>query len=155
MYCYSCAPDTYFLPFSGRDILSDQVHVHEVLSLTHTHTLQGRPELTPVAIMSGKLLAKRLYSNSTQLMNYEMVSETVPLTSHSHKHFNTHNIHVQYMYTAPYTHTHTLIHTTMCMIFYLQHNVCNTPIVLGIVYKIIINVVDLNYCEYIRDYDSD
>ena len=80
---------------------------------THTHTHQGRPELTPVAIMSGKLLAKRLYSNSTQLMNYEMVSETVPLTPHSHKHFNahTHNIHVQYMYTAPYTHTHTHTHT--------------------------------------------
>ena len=129
------------------------------LSHTHTHTLQGRPELTPVAIMSGKLLAKRLYSNSTQLMNYEMVSETVPLTSHSHKHFNTHthNIHLQYMYTAPYTHTHThtLIYTTMCMIFYLQHNVCNTPIVLGILYKIIINVIDLNYCKYTCDYDSD
>ena len=116
MYCYSCAPNTYFLPLSGRDILSGQVHVHQVLSLSlsHTHILQGRPELTPVAIMSGKLLAKRLYSNSTQLMNYEMVSETVPLTSHSHKHFNTHthNIHM-YMYstcTPHLIHTHTHSH---------------------------------------------
>ncbi|XP_019857476.1 PREDICTED: thioredoxin reductase 2, mitochondrial-like isoform X2 [Amphimedon queenslandica] len=37
----------------------------------------GRPELTPVAIMSGKLLAKRLYSNSSELMDYKMVPTTV------------------------------------------------------------------------------
>ena len=138
------------------------MHVYQVLSLflslthTHTHTLQGRPELTPVAIMSGKLLAKRLYSNSTQLMNYEMVSETVPLTSHSHKYFNTHTQYTctVHVHCTLYTHILSLIYTTMCMIFYLQHNACSTPIVLGILY-IIINVVDLNYCKYMRDYDSD
>ena len=36
--------------------------------------LQGRWELTPVAIKAGKLLARRLYGGSTQLMNYDMVS---------------------------------------------------------------------------------
>merc|ERR1711957_1100323 len=31
---------------------------------------EGRPELTPPAIMAGKLLAARLYGNSTTLMDY-------------------------------------------------------------------------------------
>ena len=35
---------------------------------------QGRWELTPVAIKAGKLLARRLFGGSTQLMNYDMVS---------------------------------------------------------------------------------
>lgn len=36
-----------------------------------------RPELTPVAIKAGQLLAKRLYGNSTQLMDYRMIPTTV------------------------------------------------------------------------------
>ena len=36
--------------------------------------VQGRWELTPVAIKAGKLLARRLFGGSTQLMNYDMVS---------------------------------------------------------------------------------
>jgi thioredoxin reductase (NADPH) len=36
--------------------------------------MQGRWELTPVAIKAGKLLARRLFGGSTQLMNYDMVS---------------------------------------------------------------------------------
>ncbi|KAI1901079.1 hypothetical protein AGOR_G00056440 [Albula goreensis] len=38
---------------------------------------EGRPELTPVAIKAGKLLARRLFSPSTELMNYDNVPTTV------------------------------------------------------------------------------
>ena len=36
-------------------------------------SFQGRPELTPVAIQAGKLLAQRLFNGGKQLMNYSMV----------------------------------------------------------------------------------
>lgn len=39
--------------------------------------LQGRPELTPVAVQAGKLLASRLYGNSQTQMDYENVATTV------------------------------------------------------------------------------
>jgi thioredoxin reductase (NADPH) len=38
---------------------------------------EGRPELTPPAIMAGKLLAKRLFGGSHKLMNYRNVATTV------------------------------------------------------------------------------
>ncbi|KAG7222078.1 hypothetical protein INR49_016648 [Caranx melampygus] len=38
---------------------------------------EGRPELTPTAIKAGKLLARRLAGQSTQLMNYDNVPTTV------------------------------------------------------------------------------
>jgi pyruvate/2-oxoglutarate dehydrogenase complex dihydrolipoamide dehydrogenase (E3) component len=38
---------------------------------------EGRPELTPPAIMAGRLLARRLYGNSKQLMNYTNIATTV------------------------------------------------------------------------------
>ncbi|KAG8597326.1 hypothetical protein GDO81_002249 [Engystomops pustulosus] len=38
---------------------------------------EGRPELTPTAIAAGKLLARRLFSNSTELMDYDSVPTTV------------------------------------------------------------------------------
>lgn len=34
---------------------------------------QDKPELTPVAIRAGKLLASRLYGNSNEQMDYEKV----------------------------------------------------------------------------------
>jgi len=37
----------------------------------------ARPELTPVAIQAGVLLARRLYGNSTIKMNYQMIPTTV------------------------------------------------------------------------------
>ncbi|GLD61675.1 thioredoxin reductase 2, mitochondrial, partial [Lates japonicus] len=37
----------------------------------------GRPELTPTAIKAGKLLARRLAGQSTELMNYDNVPTTV------------------------------------------------------------------------------
>jgi thioredoxin reductase (NADPH) len=38
---------------------------------------EGRPELTPVAIQSGRLLAKRLANDGTQLMDYKTIATTV------------------------------------------------------------------------------
>ena len=37
----------------------------------------GRPELTPVAIKTGKLLSERLFNNGKKLMNYEFIATTV------------------------------------------------------------------------------
>lgn len=39
--------------------------------------LSGRPELTPVAIKAGRLLAARLYGGSSQQMDYHLVPTTV------------------------------------------------------------------------------
>lgn len=39
--------------------------------------LQGKPELTPVAIQAGKLLAQRLYNNGKIEMDYDNVATTV------------------------------------------------------------------------------
>lgn len=39
--------------------------------------IYGRPELTPVAIMAGRLLARRLFAGSKQLMDYTDVATTV------------------------------------------------------------------------------
>lgn len=38
---------------------------------------EGRPELTPPAIMAGRLLARRLYNKEKKLMSYEYVATTV------------------------------------------------------------------------------
>ncbi len=38
---------------------------------------EGRPELTPPAIMAGKLLARRLFGNETAPMNYDDIATTV------------------------------------------------------------------------------
>lgn len=38
---------------------------------------EGRPELTPPAIHAGRLLARRLFNNSNQLMNYKYIATTV------------------------------------------------------------------------------
>lgn len=39
--------------------------------------LEGRPELTPVAIHAGRLLARRIFASGTQQMDYENVATTV------------------------------------------------------------------------------
>lgn len=39
--------------------------------------LQKKPELTPVAIHAGRLLARRLFGNSSVNMDYENVATTV------------------------------------------------------------------------------
>lgn len=37
----------------------------------------GRPELTPVAIMAGRKLARRLFANTKEKMDYHLVPTTV------------------------------------------------------------------------------
>lgn len=39
--------------------------------------VKGRPKLTPVAILAGRLLAMRLFGNSTKIMNYQNVATTL------------------------------------------------------------------------------
>ncbi|XP_020016276.1 thioredoxin reductase 2, mitochondrial isoform X4 [Castor canadensis] len=53
----------------------------DVTSVPHIYAIgdvaEGRPELTPTAIMAGKLLANRLFAQSSDLMDYSNVPTTV------------------------------------------------------------------------------
>ncbi|KAM8819133.1 thioredoxin reductase 2, mitochondrial isoform 2-T2 [Rhynchonycteris naso] len=57
------------------------VDAREATSVPHIYaigdTAEGRPELTPTAIMAGRLLAQRLYGQSSVLMDYDNVPTTV------------------------------------------------------------------------------
>lgn len=57
------------------------VDATEATSVPHIHAIgdvaEGRPELTPTAIMAGKLLARRLCGQSSALMDYDNVPTTV------------------------------------------------------------------------------
>jgi len=54
---------------------------HEQTNVPHIYAigdiLEGKPELTPVAIAAGEKLARRLFAGATQPMDYEMVPTTV------------------------------------------------------------------------------
>lgn len=54
---------------------ADQTNVPHIYSLGDT--AYGRPELTPPAVMAGKLLSERLFSGSRKLMNYKFIATTV------------------------------------------------------------------------------
>ncbi|XP_036383029.1 thioredoxin reductase 2, tandem duplicate 2 [Megalops cyprinoides] len=62
---------------SGKVIVA----ADEATSVPHIYAIgdigEGRPELTPTAIKAGKLLARRLFSASRELMNYDSVPTTV------------------------------------------------------------------------------
>ena len=53
----------------------------EQTSVPHIYAIgdvvAGRPELTPVAIMAGRLLARRLFGGASEAMDYETVPTTV------------------------------------------------------------------------------
>lgn len=55
--------------------------VHEQTNVPHIYAVgdvvAGRPELTPVAIMAGRLLARRLFGGATEGMDYERIPTTV------------------------------------------------------------------------------
>ncbi|XP_027628410.1 thioredoxin reductase 2, mitochondrial [Tupaia chinensis] len=57
------------------------VDAREATSVPHVYAIgdvaEGRPELTPTAIMAGRLLAQRLFGQSTDLMDYDNVPTTV------------------------------------------------------------------------------
>ncbi|EHB18383.1 Thioredoxin reductase 2, mitochondrial [Heterocephalus glaber] len=57
------------------------VDSQEATSVPHIYAIgdvaEGRPELTPTAIMAGRLLAQRLFGQSSDLMDYNHVPTTV------------------------------------------------------------------------------
>ncbi|XP_072809315.1 thioredoxin reductase 2, mitochondrial isoform X2 [Vicugna pacos] len=57
------------------------VDAQEATSIPHIYAIgdvaEGRPELTPTAIMAGRLLAQRLCGQSSDLMDYDNVPTTV------------------------------------------------------------------------------
>ncbi|MBN3298906.1 TRXR2 reductase, partial [Amia calva] len=57
------------------------VAANEATSIPHIYSIgdisEGRPELTPTAIKAGKLLARRLFDKTSELMNYDNVPTTV------------------------------------------------------------------------------
>uniref|UniRef100_A0A8C2VYT9 Thioredoxin reductase 2 n=1 Tax=Chinchilla lanigera TaxID=34839 RepID=A0A8C2VYT9_CHILA len=57
------------------------VDSQEATSVPHIYAIgdvaEGRPELTPTAIMAGRLLAQRLFGQSSDLMDYNNVPTTV------------------------------------------------------------------------------
>jgi len=62
---------------SGKLIVnsSEQTNVPNIFALGDL--LLGKPELTPVAIRAGRLLAKRLFGGSSELCDYQNVPTTV------------------------------------------------------------------------------
>ncbi|KAH8419575.1 hypothetical protein KR222_006965 [Zaprionus bogoriensis] len=71
------------LPAAGVKTHDDKIVVDqtEATNVPHIYAvgdiIHGRPELTPVAILSGRLLARRLFAGSKQLMDYTDVATTV------------------------------------------------------------------------------
>ncbi|XP_077016478.1 thioredoxin reductase 2, mitochondrial isoform X3 [Tamandua tetradactyla] len=57
------------------------VDARDATSVPHIYAIgdvaEGRPELTPTAIMAGRLLAQRLFGGSSDLMDYDNVPTTV------------------------------------------------------------------------------
>lgn len=70
--------DKLGLKVEGGKIVVDN---QECTNVPHIHAIgdviKDRPELTPVAIQAGQLLARRLYANSKALMDYVNVPTTV------------------------------------------------------------------------------
>ena len=54
---------------------SEQSNIENIFAIGDC--AENRPELTPPAIMAGKLLARRLYFNSKQFMDYDNIATTV------------------------------------------------------------------------------
>lgn len=61
----------------NRKILAnnEQTNVQHIYAIGDV--LDGKPELTPVAIQAGRMLARRIYGNSTAFMNYEKICTAV------------------------------------------------------------------------------
>jgi pyruvate/2-oxoglutarate dehydrogenase complex dihydrolipoamide dehydrogenase (E3) component len=60
-------------PMSGKVVVDDM----DATTVPHIYCIgdaaYSRPELTPVAIKAGKLLSRRLFGNSAQVMDYDNV----------------------------------------------------------------------------------
>jgi thioredoxin/glutathione reductase (selenoprotein) len=66
---------------SINDLTGKLVTTNERTNISNIYAIgdivDNAPELTPVAIKAGELLARRLYGNSDKLMNYKMIPTTV------------------------------------------------------------------------------
>ena len=75
--------DDLNLEAAGVQVKKDKIIVNsaEQTNIPHIYAvgdiIEGRPELTPVAIHAGRLLARRLFGNSKQMMDYSDVATTV------------------------------------------------------------------------------
>uniref|UniRef100_A0A8C3NEQ1 thioredoxin-disulfide reductase (NADPH) n=1 Tax=Geospiza parvula TaxID=87175 RepID=A0A8C3NEQ1_GEOPR len=83
MWAVGRAPDTKTLNLEAVGVKTNSetgkiiVDAHEATSVPHIYAVgditEGRPELTPTAIAAGKLLAQRLFGQSSELMDYDNV----------------------------------------------------------------------------------
>nr|XP_016942345.1 thioredoxin reductase 1, mitochondrial isoform X1 [Drosophila suzukii] len=75
--------DDLNLPNAGVTVQKDKIPVdsQEATNVANIYAvgdiIYGKPELTPVAVLAGRLLARRLYGGSTQRMDYNDVATTV------------------------------------------------------------------------------
>jgi thioredoxin reductase (NADPH) len=86
LYATGRYPDTSVLNLQNAGVQALKNHKFQVNDNEQTNIdniyaigdiLQGRPELTPVAIKTGELLARRLFGNSTIKMNWDLIPTTV------------------------------------------------------------------------------
>uniref|UniRef100_A0A8C3IZS7 thioredoxin-disulfide reductase (NADPH) n=1 Tax=Calidris pygmaea TaxID=425635 RepID=A0A8C3IZS7_9CHAR len=87
MWAVGRAPDTKTLNLETVGVKTNSetgkiiVDAVEATSVPHIYAIgditEGRPELTPTAIAAGKLLARRLFGQSSELMDYDNVPTTV------------------------------------------------------------------------------
>ncbi|NXL30713.1 TRXR2 reductase, partial [Glaucidium brasilianum] len=87
MWAVGRAPDTETLNLETVGVKTNSetgkiiVDASEATSVPHIYAIgditEGRPELTPTAIAAGKLLAQRLFGQSSELMDYDNVPTTV------------------------------------------------------------------------------
>ncbi|KXS12547.1 thioredoxin reductase TR2 [Gonapodya prolifera JEL478] len=79
-------PETRWLGLDKAGVVSDGagklvVNQAEQTNIQHIFgigdVLQDKPELTPLAIQTGKLLSRRLYQGSSELTDYDMIPTTV------------------------------------------------------------------------------
>uniref|UniRef100_U3I3P4 thioredoxin-disulfide reductase (NADPH) n=1 Tax=Anas platyrhynchos platyrhynchos TaxID=8840 RepID=U3I3P4_ANAPP len=87
MWAVGRAPDTKALNLEAVGVKTNSetgkiiVDASEATSVPHIYAVgditEGRPELTPTAIAAGKLLAQRLFGQSSELMDYDNVPTTV------------------------------------------------------------------------------
>ncbi|NXG33558.1 TRXR2 reductase, partial [Dromaius novaehollandiae] len=87
MWAVGRVPDTKTLNLETVGVKTNSetgkiiVDASEATSVPHVYAVgditEGRPELTPTAIAAGKLLARRLFGQSSELMDYDSVPTTV------------------------------------------------------------------------------
>ncbi|NWZ43613.1 TRXR2 reductase, partial [Brachypodius atriceps] len=87
MWAVGRAPNTKTLNLEAAGVKTNSetgkiiVDASEATSVPHIYAIgditEGRPELTPTAIAAGKLLAQRLFGQSSELMDYDNVPTTV------------------------------------------------------------------------------